>query len=80
MQPGSWLYEIKFAGYRRIALRGANETRILSRNKKDLRKKFPGIVESVAAPDVQGAIIDDENRGTGREGPVILPIAAGFRH
>jgi ATP-dependent DNA ligase len=49
MQPGSWLYEIKFDGYRTIALRGANETRILSRNKKDLRKKFPGIVESVAA-------------------------------
>jgi bifunctional non-homologous end joining protein LigD len=29
---GGWIYEIKFDGYRAIALFGGNETRIFSRN------------------------------------------------
>jgi bifunctional non-homologous end joining protein LigD len=31
---GDWLYEIKFDGYRALALRGGGETRILSRSKR----------------------------------------------
>jgi bifunctional non-homologous end joining protein LigD len=50
IRPGDWLYEIKFDGYRALALRGGRETRILSRNQKDLGK-FPEIVDSIAALD-----------------------------
>jgi ATP dependent DNA ligase domain len=50
---GDWIYEIKFDGYRALALRGGNETRILSRNQKDLGKKFTKITDSIAALDVQ---------------------------
>ena len=60
VRPGSWIYEIKFDGYRALALRGGNETRILSRNQKDLGKKFPIIADSIAALDVQEVIIDGE--------------------
>jgi bifunctional non-homologous end joining protein LigD len=41
IRPGDWLYEIKFDGYRAVALRSGNETRVLSRNEKDLGGKFP---------------------------------------
>ena len=58
--PGNWLYEIKFDGYRALALRGGSETRILSRNQNDLGKKFPEIRDSIAALDVHDAIIDGE--------------------
>jgi hypothetical protein len=58
MRPGDWIYEIKFDGYRALALRGGGETRIMSRNKKDLGKKFPAIAGSIAKLDVQDAIID----------------------
>src|ERR1700693_1726708 len=58
--PGDWLYEIKFDGYRAMALRGGNETRVLSRNEKDLGSKFPEVKDSIAALDVQDAIIDGE--------------------
>ena len=34
MRPGDWIYEIKFDGYRALALRGGDETRGTSRNKK----------------------------------------------
>jgi bifunctional non-homologous end joining protein LigD len=60
VRPGDWIYEIKFDGYRALALRGGNETRVLSRNEKDLGSKFPEVKDSVAALDVQDAIIDGE--------------------
>jgi ATP-dependent DNA ligase len=56
--PGDWIYEIKFDGYRALALRGGSETRVLSRNQNDLGKKFTNIRDSIAALDVQDAIID----------------------
>ena len=60
MPSGGWIYEIKFDGYRALALRGGSETRVLSRNKKDLGKKSPEVKDSIAALDVQDAIIDAE--------------------
>jgi len=41
MLPGNWIYEIKFGGYRALALRGGRDTRVLSRNEKDLASKLP---------------------------------------
>jgi ATP-dependent DNA ligase len=60
VRPGVWLYEIKFDGYRALALRGGREVRNLSRNQKDLGKKFPEVTSSIAALDVQDATIDGE--------------------
>jgi ATP-dependent DNA ligase len=34
IRPGEWIYEIKFDGYRAVALRSRNETQILSRNER----------------------------------------------
>jgi bifunctional non-homologous end joining protein LigD len=53
---GGWIYEIKFDGYRASALRGGTETRILSRNQKDLGGKFPEVKDSIAALDIDDAI------------------------
>jgi bifunctional non-homologous end joining protein LigD len=57
---GGWIYEIKFDGYRALALRGGSETRILSRNQKDLGSKFPEVKDSIGALDIEDAIIDGE--------------------
>jgi bifunctional non-homologous end joining protein LigD len=57
---GGWIYEIKFDGYRALARRGGSETRIISRNQKDLGGKFPEVKDSIAALDLQDAIIDGE--------------------
>ena len=60
LPSGDWIYEIKFDGYRALALRGGNQTRILSRSQKDVGKKFQIIADAIAAIDVQDAIIDGE--------------------
>jgi bifunctional non-homologous end joining protein LigD len=60
IRPGNWIFEIKFDGYRALALRGGKETRVLSRNEKDLSGKFPEVKAAIAALDVQDAILDGE--------------------
>jgi bifunctional non-homologous end joining protein LigD len=60
IRPGDWIYEIKFDGYRAVALRGGNETRILFRNEKDLGGKFQEVKAAVAGLNVQDAVIDGE--------------------
>lgn len=57
---GDWLYEIKFDGWRALALKGGSQCRVLSRNEKDFGAKFPEIMASVAQLDVQDAILDGE--------------------
>jgi ATP-dependent DNA ligase len=39
------LVDSTFDGYRALVLRGGNQTRILSRNQKDLGKKFQVIAD-----------------------------------
>jgi bifunctional non-homologous end joining protein LigD len=35
-----WLYELKFDGFRGVAVKDANRVRLLSRNQRDLSKRF----------------------------------------
>jgi bifunctional non-homologous end joining protein LigD len=78
IRPGDWIYEIKFDGYRALALRGGNETRILSRNEKDLGSKFAEIKEAVAALNVQDAVIDGEIVALDDKGRSSFQLLQGF--
>jgi len=78
IRPGDWIYEIKFDGYRALALRGGSETRILSRNQKDLGKKFSKIRDSIAALDVQDAVIDGEIVALDGKGRPSFQLLQGF--
>ncbi len=83
MPAGDWIYEIKFDGYRALALRDGIETRVLSRSQKDLGKKFPEVKDSIAAVDVQNAIFDGEIVALDEKGrrkrPLILSVTASVR-
>ena len=58
--PGDWICEIKFDGYRALAMGGGSERRILSRNQNDLGKKFTEVRDSIAALNIDNVIIDGE--------------------
>src|SRR5271166_1004984 len=75
---GDRIYEVKFDGYRALALRGGAETRILSRNAKDLGKKFPEVRDSIAALDVQDVIIDGEIVALDEKGRSSFQALQGF--
>jgi len=57
---GDWVYELKFDGWRALALKGGSQIRLLSRNQKDFGAKFPVIMESLAALDAQDCVLDGE--------------------
>ena len=57
---GDWIYEIKFDGFRALALRGGNEARLVSRNEKDFGGKFTEVMDSLSKLEVEDAILDGE--------------------
>jgi bifunctional non-homologous end joining protein LigD len=78
IRPGEWIYEIKFDGYRAVAMRGGNETRILSRNEKDWGHKFPEVKDAVTALAVQEAVIDGEIVALDDKGRSSFQLLQGF--
>jgi DNA ligase D-like protein (predicted ligase) len=63
-----WLYELKLDGYRAIAFKARGTVHLRSRNDKDFRLRYPGVVKGLAKlPDntvIDGEIVafDDEGR------------------
>jgi bifunctional non-homologous end joining protein LigD len=57
---GDWIYEIKFDGFRALAIKNGDDVRLLSRNNKDFTAKFPEIRDAVARLEPDDAIIDGE--------------------
>ncbi|MBV9297952.1 MAG: non-homologous end-joining DNA ligase [Verrucomicrobia bacterium] len=57
---GDWFYEIKFDGFRALALRGGSEARLLSRNEQDFGGKFTEVMDSLSRLDLEDAIVDGE--------------------
>jgi len=55
----SWLYELKLDGYRAQGIRD-DGIRLLSRNGKNLGKKFPLIVKSLKDAISEGTVVDGE--------------------
>ncbi|HYF34071.1 MAG TPA: non-homologous end-joining DNA ligase [Prosthecobacter sp.] len=57
---GDWIYEIKFDGFRALALKGADDTRLLSRTEKDLGGKFPEVLDAVRELAADDCVLDGE--------------------
>src|SRR5438105_64635 len=55
----NWQYEIKWAGYRALAIKDKGEARLLSRRNNALNAKFPVIADAVNRLD-DGLILDGE--------------------
>jgi bifunctional non-homologous end joining protein LigD len=57
---GDWLYEIKFDGFRALAMIHQGEAALISRNEKDLGEKFPEIVAALKKLKIRDAVLDGE--------------------
>lgn len=57
---GEWLYEIKFDGFRALALIGGGEAMLMSRNEKPLGAKFPEVLDAVTKLGLEDSILDGE--------------------
>jgi bifunctional non-homologous end joining protein LigD len=59
-EGGDWLYELKFDGYRSLAIIKGGEALLVSRNKKSFNARFPEIVTAMGGLKVKEAILDGE--------------------
>jgi bifunctional non-homologous end joining protein LigD len=55
-----WIHEIKFDGYRILAIKKNNITHLMSRNGKDWTNKFKSIADSINNIPIENAIFDGE--------------------
>lgn len=73
----AWAYEVKFDGYRALALKSGDEVQLLSRNNKDFAKRFPEIVEAVQKLDADTAILDGEITALDKKGHTSFQLLQG---
>jgi DNA ligase D-like protein (predicted ligase) len=55
-----WTYEVKWDGYRALAVKEYNRVRLESRNQKDLTRDYPTIVSAILAAPQPKFILDGE--------------------
>jgi bifunctional non-homologous end joining protein LigD len=59
-QGAGWFHEIKFDGYRTIAVKDGGKVTLFSRSGLDWTARFAGLPASIAALSAQSAVIDGE--------------------
>jgi bifunctional non-homologous end joining protein LigD len=57
---GLWLYEVKFDGFRVLAIKNGKDVELWSRNEKPLHARFPEVVKAVARLSTKSCILDGE--------------------
>jgi bifunctional non-homologous end joining protein LigD len=55
-----WTYEVKWDGYRALALKHGPRVQLLSRNQKDLTGDYPGVVAAMKSMRTADAVLDGE--------------------
>ena len=55
-----WVYEIKFDGFRGLALKNGPEVRLISRNNRELGSKFPGVLSALRQLPCNQLLLDGE--------------------
>jgi bifunctional non-homologous end joining protein LigD len=74
-----WLYEVKFDGFRALAIKMCGQVRSRSRNDKDFTRRYPGVAAPLAGlPD--GTVIDGEVVASDAAGKQAFRLLAKRRH
>jgi bifunctional non-homologous end joining protein LigD len=68
LPAGDWLYEMKFNGYRALALKTAEDLRLISRNGINFGDDYPQLIDALKSLSVKQAIIDGEIAALDDEG------------
>lgn len=76
-----WSYELKFDGYRAIAVKDARRVRLLSRTQTDLSKSFPTVMADLARLPSERIVLDGELVALDDQGrPTFQGLQAWYRH
>src|SRR5256714_11022027 len=65
---GDWMYELKFDGFRAIAVKSGQNVSLFSRNENKLDARFPEIVDAIEKIPARECVIDGEIVAVDEEG------------
>jgi bifunctional non-homologous end joining protein LigD len=65
---GDWIYELKFDGFRTLAVKSGGKVKLISRNENDLTNKFSEIADAIALLPCEECVIDGEVVAVDKEG------------
>ena len=80
---GEWLYEVKFDGFRVLAVKNGKQVELWSRNRKPLNERFPEVAAAVAKLSIKSCVLDGEVcalNDAGRSSFQLLQNSAEGRH
>ena len=60
LPTGNWIYEMKFDGYRALAIKADKEVRLISRNRKSFNDDYPVLVDSLKSLKTKSFTMDGE--------------------
>jgi bifunctional non-homologous end joining protein LigD len=63
-----WSYEVKFDGYRTLAVKDGSRVKLFSRNLKDATRLYPAIAREVARLRTESVLLDGEVVAIDEEG------------
>jgi bifunctional non-homologous end joining protein LigD len=74
---GDWTYELKFDGFRTIAVKNGEEVQLFSRNAKEFTERFSEVAEAVAQLGCGSAVLDGEIVALDEEGRSSFQLLQG---
>jgi bifunctional non-homologous end joining protein LigD len=77
-EGGDWLYELKFDGIRAIACKDGDKISLISRNKNELRSRFPEIADAMKNFPADECVIDGEVVALDEEGRSSFQLLQGI--
>jgi bifunctional non-homologous end joining protein LigD len=76
---GNWLYEVKFDGYRALAIKAEKEVRLLSRNQTNFNNDYPQLIDALERLKAKSFIIDGEIAALDSEGKVSFQLLQSYK-
>ncbi len=67
-EGSAWTYEVKWDGYRTLAVKSGSSVQLLSRNLKNLTAAYPSVVKGIEAVDGGDFVLDGEIVAVGEDG------------
>jgi bifunctional non-homologous end joining protein LigD len=55
-----WIYELKFDGYRALAIKRGKAVQLISRNAKTLNSRYPELIEELKSMEIDSFVLDGE--------------------
>ena len=78
LPTGNWTYEIKFDGYRALAIKVDKEVRLISRNRKSFNDDYPVLINSLKSLKTKSCTIDGEITALDENGGSSFQLLQGY--